>query len=203
MTARSPPSGHRAASRRPRVRRPRRARTPLRRPTGSRGSPDGRAGRSASSASPGLLGPPGAAGDLTHELEGALGRAQVAALQPEVGVDHPDQRKQREVVPLGDQLRADDDVGRALARWPRSAPSARGPRRTGRTTAPRCGPRGRAPRPPRPAARPRGRPAPACRPTPQAGQTSGIGLVSPHWWQTRRLRNRCSTIRASQWSQPI
>jgi hypothetical protein len=42
-------------------------------------------------------------------------------------------------------------------------------------------------------------PTGASRPsTPQAGQASGIGFVSPHWWQTSRLRNRCSTIRASQ-----
>ena len=36
----------------------------------------------------------------------------------------------------------------------------------------------------------------------QAGQAVGIGLVAPHWWQTRRLRKRCSTMRASHWSQP-
>ena len=34
------------------------------------------------------------------------------------------------------------------------------------------------------------------------GDPVGIGLVAPHWWQTRRFRNRCSTIRASQSSQP-
>ena len=31
----------------------------------------------------------------------------------------------------------------------------------------------------------------------QDGQAVGIGLVAPHWWQTRRLRKRCSTMRAS------
>ena len=37
---------------------------------------------------------------------------------------------------------------------------------------------------------------------PQAGQATGIGFVAPHWWQTRRFWKRCSTIRASQSSQP-
>ena len=48
------------------------------------------------------------------------------------------------------------------------------------------------------------RPTAAMRPsTPQAGQVSGIGRSAPHWWQTRRRWNRCSTMRASQCSQPI
>jgi hypothetical protein len=33
---------------------------------------------------------------------------------PEIGIDDPDQRHQRKIVPLGDQLRADDDIGLAL-----------------------------------------------------------------------------------------
>ena len=37
----------------------------------------------------------------------------------------------------------------------------------------------------------------------QDGQRAGIGLVSPHWWHIRRFWNRCSTMRASQSSQPI
>lgn len=35
------------------------------------------------------------------------------------------------------------------------------------------------------------------------GQAAGMGFDSPHWWQTRRFWNLCSTILASQWSQPI
>ena len=46
-------------------------------------------------------------------------------------------------------------------------------------------------------------PTAAIRPsTPQEGQATGTGFVAPHWWQTRRFWNRCSTIRASHWSQP-
>ena len=71
---------------------------------------------------PGLVAAPGAPGDLLDLLEAALGGAQVAALQPEVGVDHPDQRQIGEVIALGDQLRADDDVD--LARLHRATNSA-------------------------------------------------------------------------------
>ena len=55
-----------------------------------------------------------AARDLAHELEGPLGGAQIRSLQAKVGVDHPDQRQQGKIVPLGNQLRADDDVGSSL-----------------------------------------------------------------------------------------
>ena len=59
---------------------------------------------------PGLVAAPGAPRDLLDLLEAALGGAQVAALQPEVGIDHADQREVGEVIALGHQLRADDDV---------------------------------------------------------------------------------------------
>ena len=59
---------------------------------------------------PRLLAAPGAPGDLHDLLEGALGRAQIAAVEPEIGIDHADQRQVGEVIALGHQLRADDDV---------------------------------------------------------------------------------------------
>ena len=59
---------------------------------------------------PGLVAAAGAAGDLADLLEAALGGAQVAALQAKVGIDHADQRQVGEVIALGHQLRADDDV---------------------------------------------------------------------------------------------
>ena len=61
----------------------------------------------------GLVAAAGAAGDLLDLLEAALGGAEVAAGEAEVGVDHADQRQVGEVIALGDQLRADHDVDRA------------------------------------------------------------------------------------------
>ena len=55
-------------------------------------------------------GPTGASRDLVQHLEAAFGGAQVAAVEPEIGVDHSDQGKVRKVVPLGDELGADDDI---------------------------------------------------------------------------------------------
>ena len=52
----------------------------------------------------------GPADHLMQELEGALRRARVAVAQAEIGVDHADQIEHREVMALGDQLRADDDI---------------------------------------------------------------------------------------------
>ena len=57
--------------------------------------------------------PPRPASDLPHQLERPLCCPQVSPLQTQIGVDHPHQRQQREIVPLGHQLRADDDVGPA------------------------------------------------------------------------------------------
>ena len=61
----------------------------------------------------GLLAAAGAAGDLHDLLEAALGRAQIAAGQAEIGIDHSDQGQVGEMIALGDELGADDDVDRA------------------------------------------------------------------------------------------
>ena len=61
----------------------------------------------------GLLAAPGAARDLADLLEAPLGGAQVAAREAEVGIDHADQGELGEVIALGDELGADDDVDRA------------------------------------------------------------------------------------------
>lgn len=53
---------------------------------------------------------PGAARHLREQLEGALRRARIAVRQTKIRIDDPDQRHQREIVPLGDELRADDDI---------------------------------------------------------------------------------------------
>jgi hypothetical protein len=47
---------------------------------------------------------------LRQELEGALGRAQVAAAQAKVGVDHAHQIEAGEVVSLGRGLGGDQNV---------------------------------------------------------------------------------------------
>ena len=56
----------------------------------------------------------GAADDLMQQLERALGGARVAVAEAEIGIDDADQIELREMVPLGHQLRADDDVDAAL-----------------------------------------------------------------------------------------
>ncbi|MCY1242258.1 hypothetical protein D9M72_552100 [compost metagenome] len=43
-------------------------------------------------------------------MEGSLGCPRIAIGQAEIGIDDADQRHQRKVVSLGDELRADDDV---------------------------------------------------------------------------------------------
>ena len=58
----------------------------------------------------GLRAAPGAAGDLHDGLRQALRRAEVGAEQALVGIQHHHQRHVREVVALGDHLRADQDA---------------------------------------------------------------------------------------------
>ena len=57
---------------------------------------------------------PGAADHLMQELERALGGARIAVGEAEVGIDDADEVELGEVMALGDELRADDDVEAAL-----------------------------------------------------------------------------------------
>ena len=57
---------------------------------------------------------PGAARDLMQQLECALGRARIAIGETEIGIDNADEIELREMMALGDELRADDDVELSL-----------------------------------------------------------------------------------------
>ncbi len=59
---------------------------------------------------PGRSSRPARPGHLVEQLERALGGAQVAAAEAEIGVDHAHQREVGEVVALGDDLGAEQDV---------------------------------------------------------------------------------------------
>ena len=56
----------------------------------------------------------GAADHLMQQLERALGGARIAGAETEIGIDHADEIEPRKMVPLGDKLRADDDVDAAF-----------------------------------------------------------------------------------------
>src|SRR5579871_6419637 len=58
--------------------------------------------------------PPGSANHLMQQLKCPFGAARVALAQSEVGIDHTDEREPRKMVPFGDELRADHDIGLAL-----------------------------------------------------------------------------------------
>jgi hypothetical protein len=72
------------------------------------------------------FGAPRAPRDLMEQLEGALGRAQVAARSGRDRHPHPTSVRIREMMALGDDLRADQDVDLAPrssgARIPRPPP---------------------------------------------------------------------------------
>ena len=55
-----------------------------------------------------------ATGNLRQHLIGALGGAQIAIAQPQIGVDHTDKTELGEMMSLGDNLRADDNVDPAF-----------------------------------------------------------------------------------------
>ena len=57
--------------------------------------------------------PPGPPSDLHQLCKQALGRAPVGGEKRRIGADRPDQRQLRKVVPLGQHLGADQDVGLA------------------------------------------------------------------------------------------
>ena len=75
-----------------------------------------------------------AAGRLAQELERALGGARIGIGEPDVGVDHANESEQREVVALGDELGADDEVVGAARRRPRAERAGSRSRRENRTT---------------------------------------------------------------------
>ena len=58
----------------------------------------------------GPFGAPGAACDLAEELIGPLPGAKVSAFHAAVGIDHANQGEVREIVALGDDLRADQHI---------------------------------------------------------------------------------------------
>ena len=58
----------------------------------------------------------GAADDLREQLKRPLRRAEIRQAEADVGRDDADERHRRKVVPLGDHLRADEDVDRRRAR---------------------------------------------------------------------------------------
>ena len=122
----------------------------------------------------------GAAGHLIEKLEGALGGAQVAVREAEIGVDHADQRQLREVVALGDELGADDDIDLAVLDRARSGLAAIAAAGDSRSTTARGALRESAPRPPRRCARCRGRTARSECSAPHSGRPRG---------SARRCRN--------------
>jgi len=63
---------------------------------------------------PRLVGTARAARDLIEHLIRALGRAQVAAHEAKISIDHAHQSQVRKIMALRDDLRADDDVGFAV-----------------------------------------------------------------------------------------
>ena len=56
----------------------------------------------------------GAADHLMQQLERTLGGARIAVAKAEIGVDDADQIELGKMMPLGDELRADDDVEPAV-----------------------------------------------------------------------------------------
>ena len=57
-----------------------------------------------------VLGAAGAAADLMQQLIGPLGGAQIAAGEPEIGIDDADQGQHRKMVALGDDLGPDQQI---------------------------------------------------------------------------------------------
>lgn len=144
--SRSPPYGHRAAHRRRGARRLRRPRTPPRRPTGSRRSPDVRAGTSATArcrAPPRVRPGPRPAASTGTSARRRAGPSPAAR-------DRCRSRRPASAWENCDPWRRAACLRRYPPRPRRSrecAPSARGPSRTGPTTAPSRGRRETAPAP--------------------------------------------------------
>ena len=67
-------------------------------------------------ASPDVLAAAGAPGHLREQLKRPLGGAEVRQPEPDIGRDDADERDVREIVALGDHLRADEHVELAAAK---------------------------------------------------------------------------------------
>ena len=145
-----------------------------------------------------LAGAAGAAGHLAEQLEGALGGARIAIGQAEIGIDDADQRHVGEIVALGDQLRADDDVGLALGDRFQLQPQPLARRPACRTTARWCARRENAPTTSSAMRSTPGPQATRWSSVPHSGQASGRVSLWPQWWQTSWPRKRCSTSQAEQ-----
>ena len=121
-----------------------------------------------------------------------------ACAEAEIAVDHADQREPREVMALGDELGADDDIDLALLDLAQGLAELGDVRReiARQQHAARIGKKlgdllGDAldARPARRRANSRPR---------NSGSLSGIGTNLPQWWHSRRRRNLCSTSQAEQ-----
>ena len=121
----------------------------------------------------------GAADHLMQQLERALGGARIAVGKPEIGIDDADQIELGKMMPLGDELRADDDVEAALRHVVELLRAAARPIRPDRWTAPGCARPETARPPPAPAARRRDRPATKLPFASHFGHCSGGGIEKP------------------------
>ena len=61
-----------------------------------------------------LLAAPGAPCHLRHLRPTALARPRIARIERQIGIDHADQRQMWEMMALGDELRADDEIMHTL-----------------------------------------------------------------------------------------
>ena len=132
----------------------------------------------------------GAADDLMQKLEGALGGARIAVAEAEIGIDDADEIELREMMALGDELGADDDVEAALGDVVELLAHAldrgdeiarehqqRAPAETIRATSSSS----------------RSTPGPKATNEFAAwhfGHSAGCGMAKPQWWQTSWRRKR-------------
>ena len=131
----------------------------------------------------------GAAEHLMQQLEGALGGARVAVVEAEISIDHTDQVEHREVMALGDELRADDDVeaaGGDVLQFG-AQPIHRSDKIVESTSTRACGNNS-----PTSSSR-RSTPGPTATNEFTAwhfGHSAGRGMAKPQWWQTSCRRKR-------------
>ena len=125
-----------------------------------------------------------------QQLERALGRARIAIRQAEIGIDDADQIELREMMALGDKLRADDDVELAFGHVVEflAQPLDQFHQIAGEHEDALVGKQlGRLLLQPLDARPDRRR---SCARSPHFGHFSGGGIEKPQWWQTSRRLKR-------------